>query len=201
MQYKVLSKQRIADGYFKVDEYEIQHDLHAGGSSQTLKREVFERGHVGAVLPFDPKRQELVLIEQFRPGAMAAGWNPWLIECVAGVIEDGETAEELVKRESLEECGCEITKLEHIATCLSSPGACSETVALYCGRVDSSAAGGIHGLSEEGEDIKVSRIGLRSAFALLEDGGIMNAKTIILIQWLQLNHERITQAWLPELQK
>ncbi|MGU9956992.1 MAG: NUDIX domain-containing protein [Arenicellales bacterium WSBS_2016_MAG_OTU3] len=197
MKHKILSKQTVSQGYFRIDEYELEHELFNGGTSARIKREVFERGHVGAVLPFDPVLQEVVLIEQFRPGAMAAGWEPWLLECVAGVIEENETPEDLIRREAVEECGCKIFEIEHIVTCLSTPGACSETVVLYCGRVDASTAQGIHGLADEGEDIKVSRHSLPAAFSLLDDGKIVNAKTIICLQWLRLNHARLTTAWAP----
>ena len=92
-QVEVDEHQRIFDGYFKVDRYRLRHSLHAGGMSPALEREVLERGQVSAVLPVDPQRRRLVLIEQFRPGAYALGWHPWLLECVAGIIEPGEQAE------------------------------------------------------------------------------------------------------------
>jgi ADP-ribose pyrophosphatase len=157
---------------------------------------VFERGQVAAVLPLDPQRARVVLIEQFRAGAYARGWHPWLLECVAGIIEQGESAEDVARRETQEEAGCRITELIPItAPFLSSPGACTETVSLFCGRVDAAAVGGIHGLVEEGEDIRVGSWTIDEALELLACGRIVNAKTIIALQWLALNRERVLRTW------
>jgi ADP-ribose pyrophosphatase len=108
----VSNSNRVFDGYLKVDRYELSHELYCGDWSQTLVREVMDRGEVAAILPFDPIRQEVVLIEQFRVGAWAASWQePWLLECVAGVMHEGESAGEVAIREAREETGCEVTDL------------------------------------------------------------------------------------------
>ena len=139
---QVENEERISDGYLKVPRYLIRHEQYAGSWTQALSREVMERGEVAAVLPFDPARNEVVLIEQFRVGAWSADWaQPWLVECVAGVVEAGETPEEMVKREAREEADCDITALEPIARYFSTPGACSERVHLFCGRVDATGLG------------------------------------------------------------
>ncbi|HEX9583946.1 MAG TPA: NUDIX domain-containing protein [Gammaproteobacteria bacterium] len=191
----LIEKRTVFDGYFRIDRFRIRHSLHDGGMSDPLDREVFERGHVAAVLPVDPVRDEVVLIEQFRIGPYAAGWYPWLLEGVAGIIGDGETAEDVARREAMEEAGCEITDLVPVIRYLSSPGACTETVDLFCGRVDAGRAGGIHGLDEEGEDIRVVVYSLEAALALLEAGKIVNGKTIIALQWLALNYDRLKDRW------
>jgi ADP-ribose pyrophosphatase len=141
-------------------------------------------------------RDEVILIEQFRIGPYAVGWDPWLLEGVAGIIEDGESPEDVARRETREEAGCEITDLVPVMRYISSPGACSETVALFCGRVDSSGAGGVHGLADEGEDIKVMVYPVAKAIGLLDSGRIVNAKTIIALQWLALNYADLKQRWL-----
>lgn len=182
-------------GYFRVDRYCLRHRLHSGGQSAELQREVFERGHVAAVLPVDMARDAVVLVEQFRPGAYAAGWDPWLIECVAGIIEDGEQVEDVARREAHEEAGCELAELVPIARYLSSPGASSETVQLYCGRVDSRGVGGIHGLIDEGEDIDVKVVPVVEALEWLSAGRILNAKTIIALQWLALHETELRERW------
>lgn len=192
----LIEKRTVFDGYFRIDRFRIRHSLHNGGMSEPLDREVFERGHVAAVLPVDPVRDEVVLIEQFRIGPYAAGWHPWLLEGVAGIIGDGETAEDVARREAMEEAGCEITDLVPVIRYLSSPGACTETVDLFCGRVDAGRAGGVHGLDEEGEDIRVVVYSLEAALALLEAGKIVNGKTIIALQWLALNYDRLKDRWL-----
>lgn len=192
---ELVSKETVFKAYFQIDKYRLKYALYGGGTSQALEREVFERGQVAAVLPVDVARERVVLIEQFRVGAYAVGWQPWLLECVAGIIEEGERNEEVVRREAIEESGCEITALIPIARYLSSPGACTETVDLYCGRVDAQGAGGIHGLTSEGEDIKVQTYSVEQALALLESGGIVNAKTIIALQWLALNYDQLKSRW------
>ena len=153
---ELLGRDVVYDGHFRLDRYRLRHRQFAGGLGPVLTREVLERGMVAAVLPVDPGRDRVVLIEQFRPGAWAAGRSPWLLECVAGVIEPGETPEELARREALEEAGCVITDLVPIATFLTSPGATTETVHLFCGRVASDGVGGLHGLGTEGEDIRAT---------------------------------------------
>jgi ADP-ribose pyrophosphatase len=192
---ELIEKTSPQTGYYRIDRFRLRHSLHEGGMSPEISREVFERGHVGAVLPVDMVRGEVLLIEQFRPGAMAAGWEPWVLECVAGVIEDGETPEDLVRREAVEEAGCEIGELEFAYSYLTSPGASSETVHLFMGRADLTSAGGIHGLAEEGEDIRVIVVSIDEALAMLSGGRIVNAKTIIALQWLAANRAELQRKW------
>lgn len=182
----------VWNGYFRIDKHHLQHRRFDGGESDVLIREVLERGHVAAVLPVDIDAGRVVLIEQIRPGALAAGLEPWLLECVAGIIEPGEKPEEVARREAIEEAGCEISQLHEIARFLPSPGAVSETVALYCGRTSVSEVGGLHGLEHEGEDIKVHVVSIERAVELLANGRIVNAKTIIALQWLALNKDRLS---------
>ena len=187
----VQSRETVFDGYFKVDRYHLRHALHDGGVSDVLNREVFERGHVAALLPVDPILGKVVLIEQFRPGAFAAGWDAWLLECVAGIIETGEEPAEVAARECLEETGLEATDCTLISRYLTSPGACSESVHLYVGKVDARAAGGVFGLADEGEDIRVLSMDIDEALAALDEGRIVNSKTIIALQWLALNRSHL----------
>jgi len=192
---EIEEKVAAYQGYFRLDRYRLRHRLHDGGWSDVLVREVFERGHVAAVLPYDPARDEVVLIEQFRPGAYAAGRAPWLIEAVAGIIEPGETAAEVARRETMEEAGIEVGDLLPIADYLSSPGAMSESVMLYCGRVDAEGAGGVHGLGTEHEDIRVLAVPFAEARRMLEAGEIVNAITLIALQWLVLHRDEVRRRW------
>ena len=194
---ELMGREVVHDGYFRLDRYRLRHRQFAGGVGPVLTREILERGHVAAVLPVDPVRDRVVLIEQFRPGAWAAGLEPWLLECVAGVIEPGETPEELARREAHEEAGCVIADLLPIATFLTSPGATTETVRLFCGRVDSEGVGGLHGLAGEGEDIRATVMPVEDAVALLDRGGIVNAKTIIALQWLARHYDSLKARWSP----
>ena len=193
---ELIEKQAAFCGYFRIDRLRLRFPLYEGGMSREVEREVLERGQVAAVLLVDPDRDCVVLIEQFRPGPYAAGEPPWLIEAVAGVIEGGESAEELARREAREEANCEITDLFPIIRFFTSPGASTESVALFCGRVDSSDAGGVHGLAEEGEDIRVLVVSVDEALSLLREGRIVNAKTIIALQWLASNYDKVRKRWL-----
>jgi ADP-ribose pyrophosphatase len=192
---EVIERVTAFQGYFRVDRYLLRHALFAGGMSRPLSREVFERGQVAAVLPVDVTARRLVLIEQFRPGAFANGWDPWLLECVAGVIEPQESAEDMARREAMEEAGCLVHDLIPMARFLTSPGASTESVTLFCARVDSHGLGGLHGLADEDEDIRVTTWSFQEAFDLVRDGRIVNAKTIIALQWLELNLERVEREW------
>ena len=184
----------LFEKYFRLDEYQVAHELFDGGFSQVITREIFERGDVIAALPFDPQRRKVVLIEQFRAGAIGDAQNPWLIECVAGVIERGEMDEDVARRECVEEAGCSIHQLELISRYYVSPGGTSELCSLFCGLVDSDGVGGIHGLDHENEDIRVLVVDCDEAYAWLRDGKIRSSATIIALQWLQLNESRLTQS-------
>ncbi len=192
---RVLACDTVFQGYFRIDRYRLQHRRHDGGWTEELTREVFERGHAVGVLPYDPLRDEVVLIEQFRVGAHAAGWAPWQLEVVAGIIDEGETAEDVARRESLEEAGLTLLELAQIADILVSQGAVSETVRLFCGRVDATGAGGIHGLAHEGEDIKVVVVPFAELTALLAENKVTNATGLIALQWLLLNRDALRARW------
>ena len=184
---QIESVETAFDGYFKIERYRFRHRLFSGGWSEILTRELFERGHAVAVLPYDPSRDELVLVEQIRVGAFAASCQPWQIEVVAGIIEPGEDLESVAYRETQEEAGLTIQTLHPMMKYLSSSGGSSETIHLYLGIVDLKDAGGIHGLTCEDEDILVHRVKRDEALQWLASGKIENAATIIALQWLALN--------------
>ncbi len=191
----VLERTVAYDGHFKILRCRLRHRLFAGGMSRELAREVFERGHAVAVLPFDPARNQVVLIEQFRIGAFGVVEDPWLLEPVAGVIERGESAPEVARREAAEEADLELLDLVPACTYLASPGGSTETCQVFIGRVDASGAGGIHGLVDEGEDIKVRVLDLDVALAALDGGRIHAATTVIALQWLALHRAELTERW------
>ncbi|GAD29701.1 ADP-ribose pyrophosphatase [Photobacterium leiognathi lrivu.4.1] len=188
----ILVKETVYQGFFKMVKYRFRHKLFAGGWSGEISREMFERGHAAALLPYDPITDEVVLIEQFRVGAMAAGCAPWQLEIVAGMIDhQDESAEDVVKREAVEEAGLTVAELEQVTRYLSSSGGCSEMLDIFVGTVDSTQAGGIHGLAEESEDIRVHVVSREQAYEWVESGKIENAASIIALQWLQLNYSRL----------
>ncbi len=193
---QVLRCDTVYQGYLQVLRYRLRHRLFNGGYSEIIVREVVERGQVVAVLPIDIERDRVILLEQFRPGAYAAGWHPWLLECVAGIIDANESAEQAAYRETQEETGCTVKQLALIGRFITSPGACSETVTLYCGQVDADIDDSIHGLATENEDILVRSIAIEQALAWLANARIVNAKTIIALQWLALHYDALKQRGL-----
>ena len=192
---EIIDKTLRYKGFFEIVRYRFRHRLFAGGWSGEIEREVFERGHAVAVLPYDPAADAVVLIEQFRIGAFVAGMAPWQTEIVAGIIEEGEAPEDVARREAEEEAGAAIGALIPICRYLVSPGGASESVQLYCGRVDSKGLGGIHGLPHEHEDIRVEVYSFAAALEALHAGKIGNVVTLVALQWLALNRERVRKAW------
>lgn len=193
---RVLSDEVAYQGYFQLRRVTLQYRAFGGGWVEPQVREIFERGDAVGVLPYDPVSDSLVLIEQFRPGALRDNASPWMLELVAGIVEPGEDDEEVVHREAMEEAGCELSALEPIATVLPSAGACTEQVRLFCGRVSSAATGGVHGLAEEGEDILVHSVPVADAFELLARNRVPNGHTLISLLWLQNNIDGLRERWL-----
>lgn len=192
--FEVVDRVIGYQGHFRLERVSVRFRLYAGGWSHVIDREVFERGHAACVLLYDPDLDRVVLVEQFRAAAIDSPGGPWLIETVAGIIEPGETPDEVVRRETREEAGCEVGDLERIGEILVSAGGSSERLTLYCGRVDASTADGIHGLAEEGEDIRVVTMSADEAFAAVADGRIRVTNAVIPLQWLALNHNRLRTA-------
>lgn len=187
--FTIISKQTVYQGYFRMAKYCLKYKLYAGGWSEEITREVFERGNSVAVLLFDPKLQQVVLVEQFRTGCLDNKPSPWVIELVAGSMEPDETAEDLAVREAQEEAGCSISNLTKIGDIIVSPGGCTEKVTIFMAHVDSSQAGGIHGLKDEHEDIRVIVKSVDEAYQLVELGQINTAPAVIALQWLKLSQK------------
>lgn len=193
--FTIINETTPYQGFFSLKKIELKHTLYKGGWSQPITREVFHRGNCVAVLLYDPLRDEVVIIEQFRMGAvqLAEQQQAWLLEIVAGAIEPGETAEEVAIRESVEEAGCEIQELIKINDFFTSPGGTSELLTLFYGKVDTSDVGGLHGLEHEDEDISVTTMKFDAVYQLLLDGKILSAIPIIAIQWLYINRDKLRQ--------
>ncbi len=183
-------------GFFRIEKFRLRHALFDGGMSETMSRELFERGQAVAVLPYDPVQDRVVLIEQFRIGALNSPQGPWLTEIVAGMIAAGETPEAVARREALEEADCVIGELLPICRFYPSPGGCSESIVLFCGQVDARNVGGICGLAHEHEDIRVFTMKHAEAMVWIEDGRINSAAPIMALQWLALNKTKVKESWL-----
>jgi len=192
---QILAIDTPFQGYFRIDRYRLRHRRHDGGWTGEMAREIFERGHAVAVLLYDPVQDCVVLLNQFRIGAFAAGKAAWQTEVVAGIIESGEDPAAVATRETEEESGLKLRELIPLYHYLASPGGSSETIRLYCGIVDSRTAGGIHGLDSENEDILVTSTAFAEAWAMVQDGRIDNAPSIIALQWLALNRQHLRQQY------
>ena len=186
---KIVKTETAFQGYFRVDRLSIRHATFAGDSIE-ICREVFKRGNAVCVLLYDPEADKVVMVEQFRVGALAAE-SPWMLEVVAGIVEPGETAEDVARREAVEEAGLTLDQVQPIIRYLPSGGGCDEWIDLMYAEVDSSAAQGLHGLADEGEDIKVHVLNAQEAFDLVVSGAINSSPAIIALQWLELNRNRL----------
>ena len=184
----IVDDQQSYSGYSTVRQLSIQYPLFQGGMSVPIFREVVFRPNAVAVLLYDPDRCKVVMIEQFRAPALFEKENPWLLEIVAGLVEEAENPEETATREVWEETGCKILSLISIGAYLTTPGTLAEKIFLYCGRIHAPDNGGIQGIAEEGENIKVHVISRDDIFQLLADGGIISSPALIAIQWLKLNY-------------
>ncbi|WP_372627025.1 ADP-ribose diphosphatase [Arsukibacterium sp.] len=192
---EIIDKSTVFQGFFQIERCQLRHKLYQGGWSRPMVREIFERGHAAAVLPYNPQTDELVLIEQFRPGAMIGNRSPWLLETIAGMIDDQQTGEQTARREALEEAGLELGALWPMLSYFSSPGGTTERVQLFLGQLTGPVMPGIYGLAQEHEDIKVQLLSRTAAMQLLAEGKIDNAATVIALQWLTLHLTEVRCAW------
>lgn len=192
---EIIARETLYSGFFSLDLYRFRHRLFNGEMSGEVKREIFERGHAAVLLPFDPVRDEIVLVEQIRIAAYDSSETPWLLELVAGMIEEGESVEDVARREAVEESGLVVGRVKKMLSYLASPGGTSERLTIMVGEVDATDARGIHGLVEENEDIRVHVVSREQAYQWVEEGKIDNAASVIALQWLQLHYEALRNEW------
>jgi ADP-ribose pyrophosphatase len=190
----IKSKQVVADGFLKVSRYEFEVDTHRGGR-QTLTRDVMERGHAVGVLPYDPKRDEIVLVNEFRPGSLLAGDEPFTDNLVAGVITDGESPLRAAIRETQEEVGLDLREpaIVHPGAYVSSGGT-SEKIVIVFGYVDASQAGGVHGNPDEAEDTLAVVLPADEFIARVREGRIADLKTLVAGYWFAEHRARLRKS-------
>ncbi|HEY1844202.1 MAG TPA: ADP-ribose diphosphatase [Buttiauxella sp.] len=192
---EIIARETLYRGFFSIELYRFRHRLFNGEMSGEVRREIFERGHAAVLLPYDPVRDEVVLIEQIRIPAYETSQTPWLLEMIAGMIEAGESAEEVARREAMEEAGLKVGRTKPVLSYLASPGGTSERSSIFVGEVDASSAEGVHGLADENEDIRVHVVSREEAYQMVEEGVIDNAASVIALQWLQLHYEKLRKEW------
>jgi len=192
---EVIARKPCFNGFLRLVSYRLRHSLFAGGWSPVIERERIEYLNAAAAILYDAGHDQVVMVEQFRIGALEKGRGAWTLEPVGGIMKPGEDASEVVRREAMEEAGCEILDLKPIGAYHVSPGTSADRVRLFCGRVDAGRAGGIHGLSEEGEDTRVVVIDAEQAIGQLYSGSIDTSSAIIATQWLAINRDRLRVEW------
>ncbi|HEX2493168.1 MAG TPA: NUDIX domain-containing protein [Steroidobacter sp.] len=186
----VRSVVRLSNGFLKVNRYEFETDKHDGGV-HIVVREVMERGHAVGVLGYDPKREEVALVSEFRPGCFVAGDDPYAANLVAGGIADGETACEAAVREMKEEADLDLRDplVIHPGAYVSSGGT-SEKVTIVVGVIDTTHAGGVHGRASESEDALTIVLPAADFIARVRGGEIADLKTLVAGYWLAENRQR-----------
>ena len=187
VKFKILKKKNLYNGFFKMNEVTLKYKKYDGSWTNKIKRELFGGAKVSAVLPYDPIKNEIVLIQQFRPGTISKNDNNYLDEIVAGIIDPGETPEETAIRECYEETGCKIKKLTPIQGYFPAPGSSESYYYLYLGEIKTISETRIMGLESENEDIFVKSYKIDEVRSKMNDGKILNGLTLIALQWFFLN--------------
>jgi ADP-ribose pyrophosphatase len=195
--YDILLREVLFQGYFRVDRLHVQHERFDGTLSPVYTREIFHRSTgVSGVLLFDPQHDKVVMVEQFRIAPASVGMNPWSLEIVLGMVDSNETPEQAARRETREESGCEVQDLLPIASYFSSPGATSEYIHLFAGRITAPVEGGIFGLKSENEDIRAHVLDAARAISLLYNNEVHDAQTMVALQWFATHHTDLRSKWL-----
>jgi ADP-ribose pyrophosphatase len=193
----IVERRTVYKAFTQVDVLRLQHRLFAGGTSPIIQRELVIKPQAIGVLIYDPIVDAVLLIEQFRVGALPES-NPWQLEIVAGLVDgEDESLEAVALREVQEEAGLTLTRLERVMTFLLSPGGSNERFTLFVGQADLSVVqtGRLHGLPEEGEDIRITVTPTLRALNVLNENILFNAPLLIALQWLGLNHQTLRSRW------
>lgn len=187
------SSQEVFKGHYKLLCHQLQYRLFSGEMGETLQRECFTTTPSVGVLLYDPKEDKIVLVQQFRIGALQDANSPWLVELIAGVIDTPDTPENIAKKETLEEAAIHIEQLHSFMRYWVSPGCSNEFMELFCGLIDSRHLpdSQIQGSKAEHEDIRVLVCTRSSAYEALKKGLISSASAIIALQWLELNYQHL----------
>ncbi|MBB6483320.1 NUDIX domain-containing protein [Rhizobium lusitanum] len=183
---EIAGEKTLADQWTRLSSFDLDY-TDSQGEKHRLKREVYHRTPAACILLYDPKRETVVLVRQFRLPAQLTGEPAWMLEVPAGLL-DGDDPEAAIRREAMEETGFRVRDVRFLFKALTSPGAITEILHFFAAVIDTSdriAEGG--GLAEEHEDIEVLEVRLSDAMAMIESGDIYDAKTIMLLQWATLN--------------
>jgi ADP-ribose pyrophosphatase len=182
--------------FFAVEEYDLQFRRFDGTLGPMVNRAVFISGDAVTVLPYDPVRDVVLLIEQFRPGPFARGdAQPWSLEAIAGRIDAGETPEQAARREAVEEAGLVLGAMEYVGGYYPTPGAKAEFLYSYVALTDlPEGVEGVFGVEGEAEDIRGHRMDFAAFAALIASGEVNNAPLLLTGLWLQRERARLLAA-------
>jgi len=195
-----LERSQGYQGFYRLEQLRLRHRLFSGAMGPAISRELFVRPDAACVLPYDIASDSVVLLEQFRVGALDKSANPWLLEVVAGLIDAGEQPQQTACREAQEEAGLVFSGLLPVLDYYPSPGGSNEYVHLFLGLCDSTGLHGqVHGMADEGEDIRLQVVDFAGALDMLAQGRINNAAAIICLQWLALNRARLREEYASQI--
>jgi ADP-ribose pyrophosphatase len=194
---EILARERLHQGFYTLERLVLRHRRFDGGWTRPLRRELLRQRDAVAALPYDPDTDRVLLVEQFRVGALEAPDGAWLLEAPAGLLEPGESVEDCARRELREECGLAVGRLERALIYRSSPGGTSESVTVLVAEARLDGIGGPFGAAHEDEDIRVLVMSAAEAFALVGAGRIVATTGLVPLLWLQLHRERLRSAWRP----
>ena len=186
--YKIINKKNLYSGFFSLNKYEFIHKKHDGEWTNSIEREIFSGAHVSTLLPYDPIKKEIILIQQFRAGVLSRYDDDYLFEIVAGIIDDGENPEETAIRECFEETGCEVKKIHSIQSYFPAPGSSESYYHLFIGEIQAFDGERIRGLEKENEDILVKSFKIDEVRQMLKEKKITNGLTLIALQWFFLEY-------------
>ena len=188
LKYEIINKKNLYSGFFKLKKLEFVHQKHDGSWTNLVNREIFSGAHVSTLLPYDPIKKEILLIQQFRAGVISRYDDSYLYEIVAGIIGKNEKPEETALRECEEETGCVVKKITPIHSYFPAPGSSESFYHIFLGEVDSFDGKRIKGLNNENEDILVSTFKVSEVYEMLKNKMIKNGITLIALQWFFLNY-------------
>ena len=176
----------LSDGHGKLESTTLEW-RRASGEWQTQTRETYDRGGAATILPYNLARRTVVLVRQFRYPPYASGYDDLMIEAAAGLLDDA-APEERIRLEAEEEVGYCLREVRRIFEAFMSPGALTEKIHFFVAEYEPDmrvSDGG--GLASEGEDIEVLELSIQDALAMIADGRIVDAKTIMLLQYAALH--------------
>lgn len=193
--FEIKNREYIYNGFIKVEKISLQHRLfNQTEYTRRIDRELIRRKEAAGVLIYNDQQQRFALIEQFRVGAIDDAISPWQLEIIAGVLDGNESPETCIRRESLEESGCEIDHLEHLFTFYPSAGACDELFHLYVAEAELPEQGGIFGMPDEGENIQLHILNYSDLVELMSGNRLRNAPVIMALQWLKQHISALNKA-------